>query len=171
MWEADCGSLPVIDAEGCPIAMITDRDICMAAHFQGAPLHVLRVRDAMSAAIYSCTPTDSVASAEDLMRTHQIRRLPVVNERSHVIGILSLNDIALEATAQATANRKDLTLKEVGHRLGITREWVRKIEMRAVRKLDDRDEADDSAARARPRGRLTAHAPSLARPHRVAQPA
>lgn len=118
MWEADCGALPVIDAQGCPVAMITDRDICMAAHFQGAPLHVLRVRDAMSAAIYSCTPTESVASAENLMRTHQIRRLPVVNERNHVIGILSINDIALEAAAQATANRKDLTLKEVGETLG-----------------------------------------------------
>jgi RNA polymerase primary sigma factor len=30
-----------------------------------------------------------------------------------------------------------LTLKEVGRRLGVTREWVRKIEVRAVRKLDD----------------------------------
>lgn len=32
-----------------------------------------------------------------------------------------------------------LTLKEVGRRLGVTREWVRKIEIRAVRKLDDPD--------------------------------
>ena len=31
-----------------------------------------------------------------------------------------------------------LTLKEIGRRLGVTREWVRKIELRAVRKLDDR---------------------------------
>jgi RNA polymerase primary sigma factor len=30
-----------------------------------------------------------------------------------------------------------LTLKEIGRRLGVTREWVRKIELRAVRKLDD----------------------------------
>ena len=29
-----------------------------------------------------------------------------------------------------------MTLKEVGRRLGVTREWVRKIEVRAVRKLD-----------------------------------
>lgn len=33
---------------------------------------------------------------------------------------------------------RPLTLQEVGRRLGVTREWVRKIEMRAVRKLDDR---------------------------------
>ncbi len=30
-----------------------------------------------------------------------------------------------------------MTLKEVGRHLGVTREWVRKIEVRAVKKLDD----------------------------------
>ncbi|GAC1334724.1 MAG: RNA polymerase sigma factor RpoD/SigA [Isosphaeraceae bacterium] len=37
-----------------------------------------------------------------------------------------------------------LTLKELGRRLGVTREWVRKIELRAVAKLDD--SAENSAA-------------------------
>ena len=37
-----------------------------------------------------------------------------------------------------------LTLKEVGRRLGVTREWVRKIEIRAVRKLDDSVDALES---------------------------
>ena len=32
------------------------------------------------------------------------------------------------------------TLKEIGRQLGVTREWVRKIEARAVRKLNDTDE-------------------------------
>ena len=42
-----------------------------------------------------------------------------------------------------------LTLKEVGRRMGITREWVRKIEIRAVRKLGDdaTREGDGSFAR------------------------
>jgi len=34
-----------------------------------------------------------------------------------------------------------MTLKEVGKRLGVTREWVRKIEIRALQKLDDRSTA------------------------------
>lgn len=42
-----------------------------------------------------------------------------------------------------------LTLKEIGRRLGVTREWVRKIEVRAVRKLDDSGERDPSAGRPR----------------------
>lgn len=39
-----------------------------------------------------------------------------------------------------------LTLKEVGRRLGITREWARKIEARAVRKLDDRHQGEIEGA-------------------------
>ncbi len=47
-----------------------------------------------------------------------------------------------------------LTLKEIGRRLGVTREWVRKIEVRAMRKLDNNHEGDltaNPAASVRPR--------------------
>jgi RNA polymerase primary sigma factor len=37
-----------------------------------------------------------------------------------------------------------LTLKAIGRRLGVTREWVRKIELRALRKLVDHDAGDGS---------------------------
>lgn len=46
-----------------------------------------------------------------------------------------------------------MTLKEVGRRLGVTREWVRKIEVRAVRKLDDAPAAPPPPAMARLRRR------------------
>jgi RNA polymerase primary sigma factor len=50
-----------------------------------------------------------------------------------------------------------LTLKEIGRRLGVTREWVRKIELRAVRKLDDQEpEAPRRAARRLPRRAMAA---------------
>lgn len=42
-----------------------------------------------------------------------------------------------------------LTLKEIGERLGITREWVRKLELRAVRKLDGSQPAPAVARRSR----------------------
>jgi RNA polymerase primary sigma factor len=49
-----------------------------------------------------------------------------------------------------------LTLKEIGRRLGVTREWVRKIEVRAVRKLDDREpDAPRRGARRLPRRAMT----------------
>jgi RNA polymerase primary sigma factor len=51
--------------------------------------------------------------------------------------------------------RNPMTLKEIGRKLGVTREWVRKIESRAVRKLDDRY---DPAMAAMPRVRGAAAA-------------
>jgi RNA polymerase primary sigma factor len=50
-----------------------------------------------------------------------------------------------------------LTLKEIGRRLGVTREWVRKIELRAVRKLGDQEpEAPRRSARRAPRRAMAA---------------
>lgn len=44
-----------------------------------------------------------------------------------------------------------MTLKEIGSRLGVTREWVRKIESKAVRKLDDRNNTREIPAAIRAR--------------------
>jgi predicted transcriptional regulator len=53
MWENDCGSLPVVDESRRPIAMITDRDICMCAYIRGLPLAALPVSTAMSRTLVS----------------------------------------------------------------------------------------------------------------------
>ena len=54
-----------------------------------------------------------------------------------------------------------LTLREIGRRLGVTREWVRKIELRAVSKLVAAGTAAASLARsARRKGRPRRSAPS-----------
>jgi CBS domain-containing protein len=41
------------------------------------------------------TDASDVSGAQHLMRTHQIRRLPVVNESRDLVGFLSINDLAL----------------------------------------------------------------------------
>jgi RNA polymerase primary sigma factor len=51
---------------------------------------------------------------------------------------LDARERAILALRYGLEGELPLTLKEIGRRLGVTREWVRKIELRAVRKLDDR---------------------------------
>lgn len=94
LWDHDLGSLPVVDGLGRPLAMITDRDIAMAAYTQGKPLHQLLVDWAMSKTVVTTHVNDKLSAAERTMRVHQIRRLPVVDDTSKLVGILSLNDIA-----------------------------------------------------------------------------
>ncbi|HZP42445.1 MAG TPA: CBS domain-containing protein [Candidatus Binatia bacterium] len=93
MWEHDCGCAPVV-ADGRVVGMITDRDICMAAYTQDRPLSALPVSQAMSREVHSCRPDDPLAVAERTMRERQIRRLPVIDASGHLVGILSLNDVA-----------------------------------------------------------------------------
>lgn len=94
MWEADCGCVPVIDDDRQPVGMITDRDICMATYTQGKPPSAIRLPSAMSSTVITCRADDSLAVAEETMRRHRLRRLPVVDTSGAVVGILSLTDLA-----------------------------------------------------------------------------
>ena len=116
MWTHDCGCLPVLDPDGTGrvIGMVTDRDICMSAMFQGRPLHDLCVADAMSKDVRTCRPTDSVHVAERIMQESQIRRLPVVDDDGCLIGLLTLADLAREAAREQSSPKKDLTGDEIG---------------------------------------------------------
>jgi len=115
MWENDCGCVPVLDDNFHVIGIVTDRDICMAAYFQNRPLTEIRISDAMSNQIFSCHDDDAIEAAERAMREHQIRRLPVIDEGGRILGILSLNDIALQAERErrSTKGRKAVKSEEV----------------------------------------------------------
>ena len=100
MWERNCGCVPVVvEEEGGArvVGMLTDRDICMAAYTQGRPLDAMKVVSAMSDRVCSCRPTDPVRVALDVFRTTHVHRVPVVDANDHLIGMLSLMDVAREA--------------------------------------------------------------------------
>ena len=119
MWDHDCGCIPVCAGDGASrtIGMITDRDICMGALFQGKPLRELRVSDAMARKVLACRPQDTLAEAEKAMRDARIRRLPVLDDQGSLIGMLSLADLAREATRERSQSRKEVTEVEVNNTL------------------------------------------------------
>ena len=120
MWDHDCGALPVVDEDDKVLAMITDRDICMAAYSQGLTLNAMQVRSAMSNELHACHPDDPVIEAERRMGEKQVRRLPVVDLEGRVQGILTLKDLARETARAsepgATQQPREVlgTLREVG---------------------------------------------------------
>ena len=109
MWECDIGSIPVVDREQRVVGMITDRDICMAAYFQDRPLSEVQVHQAMSSKIVACRPDDDVKTAERLMRDNQVRRVPVIDRNGHLLGVMSVNDLARKA-----ASDRHLSSPQVG---------------------------------------------------------
>jgi CBS domain-containing protein len=113
MWDCDCGAVPVLDEEGRAIAMITDRDICMAALMRDRAPSAIPVADAMSRDLQSCGPDDSVSSAEQLMRAHQIRRIPILDRDRRPLGLLSLADIVRATDRQKGRAPSEVAAEEV----------------------------------------------------------
>lgn len=102
MWRKDCGFVPVVESDARKLAgVVTDRDICMAAAMQRRDPHSLRVSDVMSKKLFTCSPADDARVALRIMREGQVRRLPVVDPKGILQGVISLNDLAL--AAQRTA--------------------------------------------------------------------
>jgi len=115
MWNHDCGCLPVCEGNGITrtVGIVTDRDICMSALFQGKPLRDLPVADAMAKQLLTCAPGDSLAEVESAMREAQIRRMPVVDEDKGLVGIISIADLAREAGGKQSGAKREITEEEI----------------------------------------------------------
>jgi CBS domain-containing protein len=118
MWNSDCGCLPVLSAgDGRLQGVITDRDICMAALFQGRALRDVRVEDAMAKQVLTCRASDEVQDAQRLMEKEQIRRLPVIGNAGELIGMLSMADIACESARTQHGQHHEIPGSEVTNTL------------------------------------------------------
>ena len=96
MRRLDVGALPVCDGSRL-IGMLTDRDITLRSTADGRDPHLTTVRDVMSPGVAWATEDDPVEEAARIMREHQIRRLPIVDERHSLVGVVSLGDLAVDA--------------------------------------------------------------------------
>jgi CBS domain-containing protein len=114
MWENDCGCVPVVDAEMHVIGMVTDRDVCMGAYTQGQPLAGIPVPRVMSRVVHWCRSSEDLEDAQTVMKTKQLRRIPVVNDAGRLVGVVSLSDVARAAASERTSRDKHLTLEAVG---------------------------------------------------------
>jgi len=108
MWERDCGIVPVVDDRKRVVGILTDRDICISAYTKGLALSQLHVKDAMQAPVHCCRDDESREAIHEMMRTHQVRRLPVVDRDARLVGMISLNDLVLSAQeSTGTARSKE----------------------------------------------------------------
>jgi CBS domain-containing protein len=95
MRRFDIGALPVVDDE-CHrrlLGILTDRDLCL---FVVAPNRLpseVTVEECMMRNPVCCGPDDDTVRALELMRSHHVRRLPVVNAQGVLVAMVSLTDL------------------------------------------------------------------------------
>jgi CBS domain-containing protein len=94
MAHNDCGEIPVVDTADHPVGVITDRDIVCRVVAEGRNPMAYTVEDYMSQPVVTVredVPLDEVVST---MEKHQIRRIPVVDDRGRCAGIIAQADVA-----------------------------------------------------------------------------
>jgi CBS domain-containing protein len=118
MRREDVGIVPVIEgtADKRLVGVVTDRDIairCVADGKDGS----CRVRDVMSSDdLATCSEGDDVGKVMDAMRTEKVRRIPIVDERGALVGIVSQADVVRKTRDGHEAERTVERISEPGGR-------------------------------------------------------
>ncbi len=118
MRRLSCGSCVVMDEGLRPIAVVTDRDICLHAEWTNRPLSDLAVQAAMSKRVFVCRASDTARAALEQMELHQVRRLPVVGDDGRLCGVVALDDLARLAREQQGWIGAAVASSEIGRALG-----------------------------------------------------
>ncbi|MDX1648720.1 MAG: CBS domain-containing protein, partial [Myxococcota bacterium] len=95
MEKEGVGLLVVPDAEGRPEGVLTDRDLALALGASPPSAEPRRVADVATRPAIAVADDVSLEDAITRMRERRVRRLPVVDADERLVGVLSLDDLAL----------------------------------------------------------------------------
>ena len=98
MRRENIGSI-VIEQDGAPVGIVTDRDLAVRLVAEELAPNIA-VEKIMSPFPAFLTLERDLRAALDVMREMGVRRLPAVNAKGRVVGILSLDDILIELAEQ-----------------------------------------------------------------------
>lgn len=93
MAEYKIGCIPVCDTNQKVVGMITDRDILLRTVCCDKDAKNTPASDIMTTNVCCCESNEYIGTAEKLMASNQVRRLPIT-ENGKIVGILSIGDIS-----------------------------------------------------------------------------
>ncbi|CTQ33294.1 CBS domain-containing protein [Jannaschia rubra] len=119
MKDRGVGLLPVCTG-GRPLGVVTDRDLMMRMLPDLRHDNDLPVRAVMTRGVLTCGPDDDIVAAARIMGDAQVRRLVVCDAEGRVCGILSLGDIARDASEELAGQALGEIVEDRG-RTGLVR--------------------------------------------------
>jgi CBS domain-containing protein len=93
MVDLGRGAVILEDDDGKIAGIFTERDLIARVAHTDAGWRDTPVREVMTVAPQVVTVQASIAEALEIMHGRRVRNLPVVDDASHAIGILSIRDI------------------------------------------------------------------------------
>ena len=104
MRDTDVGIVPVVEDTGSMrlAGVVTDRDIALRIVAEGRD-NTVNVREVMSSGLATVRPDDDLDRVTELMKSEQVRRIPVC-EGDRLVGIIAQADVAREGRDRKTGD-------------------------------------------------------------------
>jgi CBS domain-containing protein len=106
MRHRHVGDVVVVDnpeSEGVPLGVVTDRDLVVEVLGNGLDPAKTSVGSLMRTPVVIARESEDTATVIERMRTHGVRRVPVIAGEGEIIGIVTLNDLLKAVIADASA--------------------------------------------------------------------
>ncbi len=105
MRKEGVGALPVLDRRERVVGIVTDRDIALEVTRRNEPASDIAVDEVMCERPATCTAEDDVRDVLRIMAENEVRRLPVVDDRGELEGIVSIDDVLCHAATEGDNRR------------------------------------------------------------------
>ena len=122
MVDYDCGEIPVISSEEMkmPIGVVTDRDIVCRTLGVGLDPTDMSAGEIMSTPVVTVTPETGFQECKRILEEKQIRRVPVVDEKGAICGIVALAEITKYGTKEDIGEVLQEVNVEIGSASNVT---------------------------------------------------
>jgi CBS domain-containing protein len=103
MVQHDCGEIPVVDSTQRVVGVVTDRDMVCRVVAQDKNPSDYTAETCMTNPVVTVAEDAPLSDVLSTMERHQVRRVPVVDERGCCAGMISQADIAWEGKERDVA--------------------------------------------------------------------
>ncbi len=96
MKSEDVGPIPILNDREAKklIGIVTDRDLALKVVAEGLDPKQTKIEEIMTTGVQTCGPDDDVSNVLELMEEHHIRRIPIVDDKDRLVGIIAQADVA-----------------------------------------------------------------------------
>ena len=110
---------PVVDDHGVVVGVVSETDLLAEEALEGRPRwrprrkHATKAKltasDLMTRPVVTTSPDELVSNVARLMSTHKLRRLPVVDARGRLVGIITRSDVLSVFSRPDEEIRREIT--------------------------------------------------------------
>jgi CBS domain-containing protein len=114
MREHHVGDVVVVDqrdGQRVPVGILTDRDIVLELVAKSVDAQTVTVADAMTGELLIAAESDDVGELIEHMKGRGVRRVPVVNAKGGLVGIVAVDDL-MDLLAEQLAQLAGLVKRE-----------------------------------------------------------